>query len=442
MLRSKSNVSSIFPTFCQKIYTQFGAKIKAVRSDNAPELGFVNLFNKLGIIHNHSCVERPQQNSVVERKHQHILNVARALMFQSHLPIAYGSDCIVTSVYLINRTPSPLLSHQTPFEVLHRKRPAYSHLKVFGCLCYASTLLSSRSKFSPRAVKCVFLGYPPGYKGYKLINLDTNEIFISRDVIFHEHVFPFQHISDSGLQPSNIFSNDMLPIQYFVNKSTAPPDPTPLNSQQQSRSKRTSHPPHHLQDYHCYMISSPSTSTAYPLCSFVDYSNLSPSHRNFVNNVSSVIEPTTFSQAVVLPEWRQAMNDELKALELNHTWSVVSLPLGKSMVGCHRVYKAKLAADGSLHRYKARLVAKGYTQQEGLDYLETFSLVAKLVTVRTLLALAAARGWSLIQLDVNNAFIHGDLDEEVYMSLPPGYSSGGDLYLHRLSANFINHSTD
>ncbi|KZV36180.1 hypothetical protein F511_26362, partial [Dorcoceras hygrometricum] len=94
MLHSKSEVSSIFPTFCQMIHTRFGANIKSVRSDNAPELGFINLFNELGIIHNHSCVECPQQNSVVERKHQHILNVARALMFQSHLPIAYWSDCV------------------------------------------------------------------------------------------------------------------------------------------------------------------------------------------------------------------------------------------------------------------------------------------------------------------------------------------------------------
>ncbi|KZV37633.1 hypothetical protein F511_38248 [Dorcoceras hygrometricum] len=87
LLRSKSDVSSIFPMFCRMVDTQFGAKIKSVRSDNAPELGFIDFFKELGIVHTYSCVERPQQNSVVERKHQHILNVARALMFQSHIPI-------------------------------------------------------------------------------------------------------------------------------------------------------------------------------------------------------------------------------------------------------------------------------------------------------------------------------------------------------------------
>ncbi|KZV53534.1 hypothetical protein F511_42283 [Dorcoceras hygrometricum] len=426
MLRSKSEVSSIFPMFCRMVDTQFGAKIKSVRSDNAPDLGFINLFSELGIVHTYSCVERPQQNSIVERKHQHILNVARALMFQSSVPIDYWSDCIVTSMYLINRTPSSILHHKTPFELLHGKPPAYSHLKIFGCLCYASTLMSSRHKFSPRAIKCVFLGYPPGYRGYKLLNLDTNEILISCDVIFHEHEFPFQNTYNSDSQPSYIFSDNLLPVHSQLNNSHTIPDPISSKSKQQSRSQRILQPPHHLQNYHCYMhSSSPSTSTSHPLCNFVNYSKLSPLHRNLVNNISSIVEPTTFSQAVAIPEWKQAMSDELKALELNHTWSIVSLPPGKSVVGCRWVYKAKFAADGSLQRYKARLVAKGYTQQEGLDYLETFSPVAKMVTVRTLLALAAARGWSLIQLHVHNAFLHGELDEEVYMSLPPGYSSEG-----------------
>lgn len=115
------------------------------------------------------------------------------------------------------------------------------------------------------------------------------------------------------------------------------------------------------------------------------------------------------------------MVDELNAMEANNTWFVVSLPQGQHSIGCKWVYKVKHKSDGSIERYKIWLVAKGCTQQEGLDYIETFSPVVKLVTVKVLLILAISLNWSLAQLDVNNAFLHGDLVEEVYMDLPLGY---------------------
>ncbi|KAL0557193.1 hypothetical protein IC582_005711 [Cucumis melo] len=113
----------------------------------------------------------------------------------------------------------------------------------------------------------------------------------------------------------------------------------------------------------------------------------------------------------------------MKALEKNRTWEICVLPKGHKTVGCKWVFSLKYKADGTLDRHKARLVAKGFTQTYGIDYSETFSLVAKLNTVRVLLFVAVNKHWPLYQLDVKNAFLNGDLVEEVYMSPLPGFEA-------------------
>jgi hypothetical protein len=116
------------------------------------------------------------------------------------------------------------------------------------------------------------------------------------------------------------------------------------------------------------------------------------------------------------------MDEKMVALDVNATWELIALPKDKKAIGCKWVYKVKHNADGSVSRYKVRLVAKGYAQTYGIDYEETYSLVAKMTTVRAIIAMAAAaKGWSLHQMDVKNAFLHGDLQEEMYMEQPPGY---------------------
>ena len=117
------------------------------------------------------------------------------------------------------------------------------------------------------------------------------------------------------------------------------------------------------------------------------------------------------------------MVEEMTALEKNNTWELSILPAGKKVVGCKWVFTIKHTPEGKIERYKARLVAKGYSQTYGVDYDETFAPVAKMNTIRTLISVAANYKWNLFQMDVKNAFLHGDLQEEVYMEIPHGFNS-------------------
>ena len=160
----------------------------------------------------------------------------------------------------------------------------------------------------------------------------------------------------------------------------------------------------------------------YPIANYVPTKKLNEPLKTFVHNISGCHVPTRVEEALGDPKWTQAIKDEMETLMKNKTWNLVPLSEGKKTVGCKWVFSIKHKADGSIERYKARLVAKGYTQTYGIDYQDTFSPVAKLNTVRVLISLAANLNWPLHQFDVKNAFLHGGLEEEVYMDIPPGYS--------------------
>ncbi|RVX07394.1 Retrovirus-related Pol polyprotein from transposon RE1 [Vitis vinifera] len=415
-LSTKDQTLHSFITFRKMVENQLHATIKCIQSDNGGEfLAFKPYLEAHGILHQFSCPHTPQQNRRVERKICHLVETGLALMAQSFLPSKYWTYAFQTAVYLINLLPAKLLHFQSPIQALFHKLPNYHHLRVFGCPCFPSLRPYTQHKLCYRSTACVFLGYALAYKGYLCLDVSTSRIYISRNVIFHESSFPFQSSSPPPSPPPHLLSSTptlinspslsapsslavsspiitsdsippLIPVPFATSSPAAPsPPPLPLNTHPMvTRAKSGIH-----------------------------------KKRSFI--VQHTTEPRTYSQASKNDSWVQAMNREYQALLRNNTWSLVPPPSSAHIVGCRWIYKLKYRPDGSIDRHKARLVAQGFTQTPGIDYFDTFSPVVKPCTIRLILALAVSFQWPVHQLDVENAFLNGDLEEKVFMTQPQGF---------------------
>ncbi|BBN70448.1 hypothetical protein Prudu_1477S000700 [Prunus dulcis] len=378
LLENKHDVASILLEFCTMVSTQFHTRVRVFRTDNRGE--YVNntlasFFLAQGIIHQTTTLFTPQQNGVSERK-----NLSKLL------------------------------------------------LKVFGCIAYVNVYSHQRSKLDPCALRCVFIGYSSTHKCYKCYHPPTQKVHITLDVTFHEEV-PYYVSHSSPIQRERGSELESLGLENDVFEDTAFRKETTCHTKASDRS-----PIYEDETYGALGVETSGHTKA---------SDQSPVYENndsdscmdefdaipplpcqcpnllvIVNQVS-VCVPTKLHDALSNSEWMDAMNVEIDTLNKNKTWDLVPLPRGKKAIGCRWVFTLKHKADGSIDRYKARLVAKGYTQTYRVDYLETFAPVAKLNTVHVLLSLATNHDWPLLQFDVKNAFLHGDLKEEIYMDLPP-----------------------
>ncbi|MCH81055.1 retrovirus-related Pol polyprotein from transposon TNT 1-94 [Trifolium medium] len=243
----------------------------------------------------------------------------------------------------------------------------------------------------------------------------------------HDISIPIQPLqSDELYEQHNPDSTLMHPENQHTQTTNPPTIDTTNTTNLTNLRKSTRHTtrPAHLADYVCNLSSSSSPPTSsgifYPISDFHSYSNISKSLEHYAMSLVNDTEPKDYKEACKHQCWIDAMNAEISALRHNKTWIFVDAPSHVKPIGSKWVYKVKHKADGSIERYKARLVAKGYNQVEGLNFFDTFSPVAKITTVRTLIALASIQSWHLHQMDVNNPFLHGELQEEVYMSVPQG----------------------
>jgi hypothetical protein len=304
LLKQKSEVAIKLQHFITLIENQYTTVPKIIRSDNGPEFSLSTFYSSKGIIHQRSCVETPQQNGRVERKHQHILNVGRALLYHSKLPKSFWSYALLHATFIINRVPTPVLGNMSPYQKFYDQLPDINSFKVFGSLCYASTLNAHRSKLDPRARKSVFLGYTIGFKGYVLLDFHTREVFISRHVSFHEHILPYPISSTNPYTPWDYFpstssaspSTPCPDIPCSASTPSPPPTSTPNVSSSTSptplpplkHSACVKHKPAHLHDYVCNTVSHlpsvSSSNTQYPISNFVSYTSLSPSQHHYILN--------------------------------------------------------------------------------------------------------------------------------------------------------------
>ncbi|GJW60703.1 ribonuclease H-like domain-containing protein [Tanacetum coccineum] len=185
-----------------------------------------------------------------------------------------------------------------------------------------------------------------------------------------------------------------------------------FDNQPLRRSERSSVFPN---KYNEYVVDS---NVKYGLERYVGYSNLTSENFCFVTELNKSFEPKNYWEACKDQHWVEAMNKEMDALYRNDTWDITDLPKGRKFIGGKWVFKIKYKSNGEIERYKARYVVKGYNQKEGIDFDETFSPVVKIVTVRCVINLVVQNNWVLYQLDINNAFLYGELHETVYMDLP------------------------
>ncbi|KAG8500663.1 hypothetical protein CXB51_002624 [Gossypium anomalum] len=448
LLRQKSQALQCFVQFQQLVKTQFGVSIKQFQSDWGGEYrAFTSLLASQGIIHRITCPHTSEQNGVVERKHRHIVDMGLTLLAQAGLSMEYWGYAFCCAVHLINRLPTVVLKGQTPFQALYGHAPTYDHLRVFGCCCFPYLRPFSSHKLDFRSQPSIFLGYSPHHKGYQCL-LPSGKIVVSRHVVFDEARF-LSSTPDPNSAPVHSSSvptfvplvRPSLPQFVTVPRSDASsPDQlspsascslVPVPAQSGVGSDRE--PSRCSSDT---SVSSGATAVEEgPASHFVVDNHVSNTHPMVTRAKAGIFkpkvmhvevaEPSTIEEAMSTPEWRSAAQDEYDALVRNSTWELVPLPLNRKIIGCKWIFKVKKNPDGTIDRRKARLVAKVCSQVPGCDFKETFSPVIKPATIRIILSIAVTKGWSLRQVDVNNAFLNGDLTDEVFMQQPPDYVQSG-----------------
>ncbi|KAK1618325.1 hypothetical protein QYE76_023842 [Lolium multiflorum] len=407
-MKHKSETFEKFKEFQSEVENQRNKKIKFLRSDRGGEYlsyEFGMHLKKCGILSQLTPPGTPQRNGVSERRNRTLLDMVRSMMSLTDLPLSFWSYALETAAFTLNRAPSKSVE-TTPYELWFNKKPKLSFLKVWGCEAYVKKL--QPDKLEPKAEKCVFIGYPKETIGYTFYHRSEGKIFVAKNGTFLEKEFLTKEVTGRKVELDEI-DESILVDQSSAVPEIVPVPPTPATEEANDNDHETSNEE----------TTEPRRSTR---------ERATPDWYDPCLNVMIVDnndeDPATYEEAMMSPDsnkWQEAMKSEMGSMYDNKVWTLVDLPDSRKAVENKWIFKRKTDADGNITVYKARLVAKGFRQIQGVDYDETFSPVAKLKSVRILLAIAAFFDYEIWQMDVKTAFLNGDIEEELYMVQPKGF---------------------
>ncbi|GKC49388.1 putative RNA-directed DNA polymerase [Tanacetum coccineum] len=289
------------------VQVQFEKNIRRIRCDNGGKFTsnqMIEFYVNQGIILETSCTHILQQNGVVERKHRHLLETARALRFEANLPTRFWGECVLTAAHVINRMPSDVIDNKTPYEVLYNQKPNYDYMRVFGCLAYYKSIETKGEKFKMKGRQGVFLGYPPGTKVIeekrKDLNGEPNETKIGHGELIEEFEDDFENHTKTEAP-----SEDQTEVEVGPEGSQDEDNEPTFNSDSGNfvePLKRNITRPTYLDDYET---------------------------QSFLSAITSSSEPKHFQQAIQDLRWIKAMKKEIQALEQDKTWTLEELPNAK-----------------------------------------------------------------------------------------------------------------
>ena len=429
ILKKKCEVFPCFQKWKASVERMTGHKVKTLRSDNGGEYTSTDFGSYLineGIRHELTVPHTPEQNGVAERSNRTLMESVCAMLADSKLPHKFWAEALSTAVFLLNRSPTKALQNITPYEACYSRKPDVSCLRIFGCSAYAHVCKVERNKVESKAKKCLLLGYGEQQKGYRLFNPNSGKVFYSRDVVFDEASIP-------EIQKEQKGSNEKLvelKLEEMAEQENAEKEHADSNSirseeaYQESWSSNTDGG--HQSPAEVSNIFDPplrrSTRSIQP-----------PDRYGFsLVGIDKDQDPSSVTEALSSHcklKWKEAIEKEMKSIYANSVWELVEPPPDRKIVGSKWVFRKKIDVNGTVSLYKARLVAQGCSQRLGLDYEETFSPVVCFESVRSIIAFSVNNKIQLHQMDVNTAFLHGELSDEVYMKQPEGYTEPGKEHL-------------